>query len=78
MTELIIHLEDADGEVVWWAESPDVPGFSAAAPSLDELRRRAIDALAELVEHTPLVRERLVGNIDRTDARVATAELVRS
>lgn len=22
----------------WWAESPDVPGFSAAAESLDDLR----------------------------------------
>lgn len=46
--ELIIHLEGVDGEAVWWAESPDVPGFSAAAPSLIELRERAQAALEEL------------------------------
>lgn len=43
--ELLIHLEAADGEAVWWAESPDAPGFTAAAPDLAELRARCAEAL---------------------------------
>lgn len=33
-----IHLEVADREAVWWAETPAVPGLSVAAPTLKELR----------------------------------------
>jgi len=33
-----IHLEPADQDVVWWAETDGLPGFSAAAPTLRELR----------------------------------------
>ncbi len=34
-----IHLEACDGEAVWWAEAEDFPGLSAAADTLDELKR---------------------------------------
>lgn len=53
---LDLHLEEADGEAVWWAASDDVPGFTALAGSLAGLRSLATEAL-------PGVRltERLVG-----------------
>jgi hypothetical protein len=48
---LRVHLE-ATGEIgdgfVWWAESDDEPGFSAAADHLPELLARARAALAEI------------------------------
>ena len=38
---LLIHLELAEGDAgpqfVWWAESPDIEGFSAAADHLPDL-----------------------------------------
>jgi predicted RNase H-like HicB family nuclease len=42
---LMIHLERADTEtgVVWWADSPDLPGFAAAADTLAELRELTAD-----------------------------------
>jgi hypothetical protein len=81
-TELTIHLEDVDGEVVWWADSPDVPGFSAAAPSLEELRKQAATALADILGTPVTVVERLHGEtMERRheadwDARVAHANPV--
>lgn len=47
MTALVVHLDEADGEAVWWAESPDLPGFSAAAPTLAELRERVTGAIGD-------------------------------
>lgn len=73
--ELVIHIEAANGEAVWWAESPEVPGFSAAAPTLAELRTRATAALAELRDDPVEIVERLVGE-ERGDVRVAETELV--
>jgi predicted RNase H-like HicB family nuclease len=72
--ELVIHMEVADGEAVWWAESPEVPGFSVAAPTLAEMRDRATTALAELRDGPVEIIERLVGE-ERGDVRVAEAEL---
>jgi predicted RNase H-like HicB family nuclease len=59
--ELVIHLEPAGEESVWWAESPDVEGFSAAAPTLAELRVQATAALRDIVGRKFELRERLVG-----------------
>lgn len=82
MTELTIHLESVDDEVVWWADSPDVPGFSAAAPSLVELRERASAALEEILGGPVSIVERLDGvpverrDVGHWDARVVHADLV--
>jgi hypothetical protein len=48
---LRIHLEpagDIDAGFVWWAESDQVPGFTAAADHLPELIDRARAALIEI------------------------------
>jgi predicted RNase H-like HicB family nuclease len=73
--ELVIHIEAADGEAVWWAESPEVPGFSVAAPTLAEMRERATAALNEL-EGPVRITERLAGGEDAGPARVAKTELL--
>lgn len=81
MTELTIHLEGVDGEVVWWADSPDVPGFSAAAPNLIALRERATAALEEILGGPVEIVERLDGkhverrDVEHWDARVAQTDL---
>jgi predicted RNase H-like HicB family nuclease len=55
MTEItvLLNLEatgtTVDDEIIWWAESPDVPGFSAAADNLPELRRLYLEALRDAV-----------------------------
>ena len=56
---LLLHLELVDGEHAWWAESDDVPGFTAAAPTLAELRERAHAALHDLLGAEVAIRERL-------------------
>lgn len=47
MTELLLHLDEADGEPVWWAEAP---GFTAAAGTLTDLRQLATGALGPFSE----------------------------
>lgn len=42
---LVVHLDVADEQPMWWAESPDVPGFTATDRHLRGLRRRAARAL---------------------------------
>jgi predicted RNase H-like HicB family nuclease len=45
---LQIHVEASEaGTPVWWAESPDLPGFTASADSLAELRTVVDEVLAE-------------------------------
>lgn len=46
---VLYHREDG----VWWAESPDVPGFSAAADSLPDVRHYVREALREVHESEP-------------------------
>lgn len=41
----------------WWAESPDLAGFSAAAGNFNELRRRTFVALDEVIEEPFLIVE---------------------
>jgi hypothetical protein len=48
--ELRVHLErvdDADTRWVWWADSVQLPGFSAAADHLPDLLSRARDVIRE-------------------------------
>ena len=40
---------DAEAHV-WWASSPDVPGFVTEAPTLEELTDRAMLLIPELVK----------------------------
>lgn len=43
---LVAHYEmAAHNEPTWWAESGDLPGFTAVYPSLGELQREAEDAV---------------------------------
>jgi hypothetical protein len=43
---LVAHYEMATpNEPTWWAESTDLPGFTAVYPSLGELQRQAEDAV---------------------------------
>jgi predicted RNase H-like HicB family nuclease len=67
---LIIHLDNADGEVVWWAESPEAPGFTAAASSLVELRELALNGLRDLISPAIEVAELLVGSGHQVDVQV--------
>jgi predicted RNase H-like HicB family nuclease len=55
MTVRILYHEEPEG---WWAESPDVAGWSATAETFDELRklaeegvRFALDDEAVEIEH---------------------------
>lgn len=48
---LVVHWEWALGEgPTWWAESEDLPGFTAAYPSLGELQREAEEAVRFALE----------------------------
>lgn len=40
--EIVYHREDG----VWWADSPDMPGFSAAGDTFAETRKLAIEDLS--------------------------------
>ena len=41
-----IHIEMAETDVVWWAETADVAGLSVAAPTLMGLRRLISESVA--------------------------------
>jgi len=47
---LQIHLEAAEQEIVWWAESDQLPGVSVAAASLMEMREELDHVLTDLSE----------------------------
>ena len=50
IVELHIRLEAGEGgEAIWWADSPQVPGFYVAEDSLPDLQARAKFALAEIL-----------------------------
>jgi hypothetical protein len=58
---LNIHLEEADGEACWWADSADLPGFTAAGPTLGHLRELAGGTLRDVVGPDVQLTEHLVG-----------------
>jgi hypothetical protein len=79
---VLIHMEPLDsGGVAWWAESPEVPGFSATAESLVELRVLAahsiVDLLAENGQTPEGFRYRLVGSHARSAGDLLTELEVR-
>ncbi len=64
VVRLAVHMEPVPQErrIAWWADSEDVPGFSAVANSLPELRERATAALREVVATDVDIRYLLVSN----------------
>lgn len=48
ITVIFHHADDA-----WWAESPDLPGFSALAPTLESLRREVRSGVEFELEGEP-------------------------
>ena len=46
---LLIHIEPASSGLVWWTESPDVPGFTGAGEHLVETRVRSEIAIREVL-----------------------------
>ena len=57
-----VHIEVADEGIVWWAESNGIPGWTAAAPTLRDLRVLVDEALADLVDASEAVRLELVAD----------------
>jgi predicted RNase H-like HicB family nuclease len=55
--QVIYHDETPHG---WWAESPDVKGWSAAADSYAEIRQLAEDGVRFALERNDVVIEHLV------------------
>ena len=60
----LMHLERTDDGPSWWAVSEEVPGFSAAAATLTELRARITAALCHLGFGEGNFSEVLVGPAD--------------
>lgn len=58
--EVIYHVEPEG----CWAESPDIPGFSAAGDSLDEVRQLTRDGLAAHLGGPVDILERFSGEPD--------------
>jgi len=57
LIDLIVHLErvpEGKPHFVWWAESVDVPGFSAAADHLPQLLEQAESALRAALPDDPV------------------------
>jgi hypothetical protein len=51
--EVCIHVERIDGDsprIVWWADSPQIEGWSASANSLRELQQLVTDGLPFFLE----------------------------
>jgi len=47
LVRLVIRLEETADGLVWWADSPDVGGFTAAGDSLKEMLTNAELAIRE-------------------------------
>lgn len=43
---ILLHLERTDDGFVWWAESPEQPGFSALAPTLKQLKELVLETIS--------------------------------
>ncbi|MHB1710356.1 MAG: DUF1902 domain-containing protein [Acidimicrobiales bacterium] len=73
--KLRVHLEstdDPESPFVWWAESDEVRGFSAAAGHLAELLARSQDALADLLGQEIEVSPTMVPNDEPVEAPSTT------
>ena len=68
-----IHLERTDEGPSWWATSEDLPGFSAAAGTLADLRARIRAVLIEDEAGEGSFREILAGQQDADRHRIAVS-----
>lgn len=50
----VLYREELDG---WWAESPDVPGYTAADDNLEGLRNLVPQGISEFLEEPVLILE---------------------
>ncbi len=48
---LLIHAESTDSGLVWWTESPDVPGFTGTGEHLLDAQIRAELAIREILSN---------------------------
>jgi predicted RNase H-like HicB family nuclease len=78
---LLIHLEPAEtGKPVWWAESDELPGFTASADSLVELRSVVAEVLTDIGPEAEdgiieIASERLIGaRLTQTASDVPTVQ----
>lgn len=71
--EVVLHVEVVGEEFVWWAESEQLPGLSASAGSLFELRRLVPEAVAFLLDtdHDARSVEQIVFRVDYESAAIA-------
>jgi hypothetical protein len=85
MATFYIHVEPAETEIVWWAETPDVAGLSLAAPTLRALRRLIDEASLRhlgpdtpvelvLVEDEPDTANPVLGDLDQLAPTVSVGE----
>lgn len=69
---VLVYLETTENSVVWCAESPDLPGFYAAAGDLQTLMVRVETAVTEITDQefatASVVRWQLVGPPANDDA----------
>lgn len=56
-----LHRE-SDGS--WWADTPDLPGYTAADPELDGLRQLLLEGLAEFLGEPVVLKEVVPGGYD--------------
>ncbi|MEX1009159.1 MAG: hypothetical protein WD271_15145 [Acidimicrobiia bacterium] len=50
-----VHVDYHEEDGLWWADSPDVPGFSATAEELRELRQLAREGIYHFLDEVVLV-----------------------
>ena len=68
IVRVVLHMEPLDsGATSWWAESPDLAGFSAAADSLVELRGLCTEAVHEIAAEDGLEVGRIAWSFAQED-----------
>jgi hypothetical protein len=71
-----IHLEPADRDIVWWAETEAVPGLSIAAPTLRALRGMIEEAARDHLRDVQIELELVANEPETEHAPVAASEML--
>ena len=72
--EIFLDTTD-DKEVVWWADTDDISGFTAVASSLMELRTLVEEAVALYLDADTVVALRLVAEVPEADSENEPVEI---